>query len=153
MMPSPTVLFVDTRRPLSLITRGLFNRCGFVLVEHRSLVQAAPTLEHGWLPEFVVVDVRERSSHFHESTARALCDFVERHLSDLAHTTHLVMLTSEPMSASAATRCLGLGIHVLCAPLMPYRQLARALIDLQGGSSAACCLGASERGVSHTPHR
>jgi hypothetical protein len=129
---------------LSEMARGLLRRCGFRVVEHRSLDDARRLIEHGPTPAFVIVMPDDRRGHPRSTTTEgALSAFLDA-IRGLFSPDHVIAAGARGLLPDDLQRCTAAGMRVLPGGHVSIRRLARFLMQLQGNGGTRCCASASE---------
>jgi hypothetical protein len=144
--PVPVLVAIVASYALSEMARGLLRRCGFLVIESRSLNDARRLIEHGPAPVFVVVMPGDGRAHptpsDREGSLPAFLDAVRELLSP----DHVVATNARGLDPDDLQRCTAAGMRVLPGGgHVSIRRLARFLMQLQGNGGARCCASTSER--------
>jgi hypothetical protein len=138
---------------LSAMARGLLRRCGFLVVEPRSLADARRLIEHGPTPAFVVVMPGDRRGRPPSpDTPESLFTFLDA-VRGLFSPDHVIAASACGLRADDLQRCAAAGVRVLPGGHVSIRRLARFLMQLQGGDGTRCCVSASERAAASPASR
>ena len=135
---------------LSEVARGLLRRCGFRVVEHRSLDDARRLIERGPTPTFVIVMPDDRRGHPRATTTEgALSAFLDA-VRGLFSPDHVIAAGARGLLPDDLQRCTAAGMRVLPGGHVSIRRLARFLLQLQGNGGTRCCVSASEQQTACT---
>jgi hypothetical protein len=142
-MNAELVAVVASHR-LSSMARGLLRRCGFVVVEPRSLDDARKLIERGPVPAFVVVMPCDAAGHAAPLAADTPVSAFIDAIRSVFSPDHVVAVQANGFPADELRRCEAAGMRVLPGGRFSIRRLARFLIQLQGSDGTRCCPSASE---------
>jgi hypothetical protein len=142
---SAVLVAVVASSGLSEMARGLLRRCGFLVVEARSLDDTRRLIEHGPSPTYVVVMPSDRGGPPPSPDgAWSLTAFLDA-VQELLSPDHVIATDARRFHPGDLQRCTAAGVRVLPGGHVSIRRLARFLMQLQGSDGSRCCVSATEQ--------